>query len=125
MVDVVRKKTVRTVDDARKELEKELNEVKKQKKGSANNGFGNGNGNVHFNNDAWTQGQIVKVTNDAIDPLAPPWYKIRFEGGIVDREVKECNVRKVFRKGDLVEVRHEGWAEVRLSSMLLFFYCWY
>jgi hypothetical protein len=111
MVDVVRKKTVRTVEDAKKELEKELNEAKKKKKGSANNSFGNGNGNVHFNNDAWTQGQIVKVTNDAIDPLAPPWYKIRFEGGIVDREVKECNVRKVFRKGDLVEVRHEGWAE--------------
>ena len=93
MVDVVRKKTVRTVDDARKELEKELNEVKKQKKGSANNGFGNGNGNVHFNNDAWTQGQIVKVTNDAIDPLAPPWYKIRFEGGIVDHKTHSVEIR--------------------------------
>lgn len=27
------------------------------------------------------------------------------------REVEEKNIKKVFRKGDLVEVRAEGWAE--------------
>ena len=96
IVDVFRKKKIRSVEDARKEME--------------DNNLGNAEAD-HFNDDAWMQGQIMKVYHDPINAEAPPTFKVRFEGGEIDREVKEKNIKKVFRKGDLVELRAEGWAE--------------
>ena len=96
VVDVVRKKKIRSVEDARKALVE------------ANQGKGEAD---HFKDQSWEQGQVLKVYHDSINAHAPPWFKIRFEGGQIDREVEEKNIKKVFRKGDLVEVRAEGWAE--------------
>ena len=107
VVDVIRKKVIRNVADAKKALEAELGESnrKRGQTGTGGTGGKGGKGNnypsVYFDDDAWTQGQILKVTHDTIDSFAPPWYKIRFEGGQIDRDVEEKNLKKVFRKGDL------------------------
>ena len=100
VVDVKRKRQIRSLEDARRAMTEDMAVE---------------NPNDKFDDSKWAQGQILKVNYDPVDSGAPPWYKIRFvkeDGSVeVDRDVKEINVRKVFRKGDLCEVRAEGWAE--------------
>ena len=100
VIDVKRKRQIRSLEDARRAMEEDLAVE---------------NPNDKFDDSKWSQGQIIKVYHDPINSGAPPWFKVRFikEDGTVeiDREVKESNVRKVFHKGDMVEVRAEGWAE--------------